>query len=72
MDNIGDRYLIEYEELEDYIDGLQHRIMKKDEKIEKLEGIIKLLQKENDLLKAKIEDDKRRYYAERDIDEEFE
>ena len=62
----------EYEELEDYIDGLQHRIMKKDEKIEKLEEIIKLLQKENSMLKAKIEEDKRRYYAERDIDEEFE
>ena len=62
----------EYEELEDYIDSLQHRIMKKDEKIEKLEEIIKILQKENALLKSKIEDDKRRYYAERDIDEEFE
>jgi len=67
-----DKDRIEYEELEDYIDSLQHRIMKKDEKIEKLEEIIKLLQKENALLKAKIEADKRRYYAERDIDEEFE
>jgi hypothetical protein len=48
--------------------------MKADEKIEKLEKIIKLLQKENTILKAiiEIEDDKRRYYAERDIDEEFE
>ena len=67
-----DKDRIEYEELEDYIDSLQHRIMKKDEKIEKLEEIIKLLQKENALLKSKIEEDKRRYYAERDIDEEFE
>lgn len=67
-----DKDRIEYEELEDYIDGLQHRIMKKDEKIEKLEEIIKLLQKENALLKAKIEESRKRYYAERDIDEEFE
>jgi predicted nucleic acid-binding Zn-ribbon protein len=67
-----DKDRIEYEELEDYIDSLQHRIMKKDEKIEKLEEIIKLLQKENALLKSKIGENKRRYYAERDIDEEFE
>lgn len=67
-----DKDRIEYEEFEDYIDGLQHRIMKKDEKIKKLEEIIELLQKENALLKSKIEDDRKRYYAERDIDEEFE
>lgn len=30
------------------------------------------LQKENAMLKAKIEDSRKRYYAERDIDEEFE
>lgn len=34
--------------------------------------IIKKLEKENTELKAKIENDKKRYYAERDIDEEFE
>lgn len=67
-----DKDRIEYEEWEDYIDGLQHRIMKKDEKIEKLKGIIKLLQKENQILKSKIEESRKRYYAERDIDEEFE
>lgn len=67
-----DKDRIEYEELEDYIDGLQHRIMKKDEKIEKLEKIIELLQKENAILKDKIESDRQRYYAERDCYEEFE
>ena len=34
--------------------------------------IIKKLEKENAELKAKIENDRKRYYAERDIDEEFE
>lgn len=34
--------------------------------------IIKELEKENAELKAKIENDRQRYYAERDIDEEFE
>lgn len=34
--------------------------------------IIKKLEKENTELKAKIENDRKRYYAERDIDEEFE
>lgn len=67
-----DKDRIEYEEHEDYIDSLQHRIMKKEEIIAKQKEIIELLQKENALLKSKIEEDKRRYYAERDIDEEFE
>ena len=34
--------------------------------------IIKKLEKENTELKAKIENDRKRYYVERDIDEEFE
>ena len=34
--------------------------------------IIKKLEKENAELKTKIENDRKRYYAERDIDEEFE
>ena len=72
MDNIGDMHLIAWEDIEDEIDRLQHRVMKKDEIIKKQQEIIELLQKENALLKSKIEEDKRRYYAERDIDEEFE
>ena len=72
MDNIGDMHLIAWEDIEDEIDRLQHRVMKKDEIIKKQQEIIELLQKENAKLKAKIEDDRKRYYAERDIDEEFE
>ena len=72
MDKIGDMHLIAWEDIEDEIDRLQHRVMKKDEIIKKQQEIIELLQKENAKLKAKIEDDRKRYYAERDIDEEFE
>lgn len=72
MDNIGDMHLIAWEDIEDEIDRLQHRVMKKDEIIKKQQEIIELLQKENSMLKAKIEDDRASYRASRDVYEEFE
>lgn len=62
----------EYEELEDYIDGLQHRIMKLEDKVKTQKEIIELLQKENELLKLKEEHRRRTYETERDCYEEFE
>ena len=68
-----DKDRIEYEELEDYIDSLQHRCMKSEDRCKKLEELVKLLREENRRLKAYIknyEEEKEReldkFYDDRD------